>query len=78
MTINLPDEIKRGKYYWKMNTSLLENKIIKDRFKSEWERIKSSISFYDSIINWWEMFAKYQIKDFFISRYWKGRKSKEI
>ena len=42
MTINLPDEIKRGKYYWKMNTSLLESKIIKDKFKMEWERIKSS------------------------------------
>ena len=66
MTINLPDEIKRGKYYWKLNISLLEDKIIKDRFKIEWDRIKNFISFYDNIINWWEMYAKYQIKNFFI------------
>ena len=66
MTINLPNEIKRGKYYWKLNTSLLDDKIIKDRFKIEWDRIKSYISFYDTIINWWEMYAKYQIKNFFI------------
>ena len=66
MTINLPDEIKRGKYYWKLNISLLEDKIIKDRFKIEWDRIKNFISFYDNIINWWEMYAKYQIKNCFI------------
>ena len=66
MTINLPNEIKTGKYYWKLNTSLLDDKIIKDRFKIEWERIKSYVSFYDTIINWWEMYAKYQIKNFFI------------
>ncbi|CAL4118372.1 unnamed protein product, partial [Meganyctiphanes norvegica] len=66
MTLQLPTEIKIGKYYWKMNVSLLDNKIIKDKFRIEWVRITNAIVNYDTINDWWEMHAKYQIKYFFI------------
>ena len=66
VTLNLPDEVRIGKYYWKLNTSLLEDKIIKDKFKIEWVNIKKSINAYDTINDWWEMHAKFQIKNFFV------------
>ena len=65
-TINLPHNIRVGKYYWKLNVSLLDDKDIKDRFKIEWIRITDAINMYDTINDWWERHAKYQIKTFFI------------
>ena len=60
---NLP---KTGKYYWKLNTALLELEDINDLFKVEWDRIKSSKGNYDNINLWWDKYAKREIKTFFI------------
>ena len=65
--INLPNHVKIGKYYWKLNVSLLEDDNIKERFKNEWDKIKEEIYLYDTINNWWELNAKHRIKSFFIS-----------
>ena len=70
MSIRLPDVPKVGKYYWKMNISMLEDVYIKEEFRVKWGSIKSVISFYDTINDWWELHAKPQIKIFFID---KGR-----
>ncbi|CAL4097880.1 unnamed protein product, partial [Meganyctiphanes norvegica] len=70
--IDIPNTPKNGPYYWKMNTSLLENKNIKKDFILEWVNIKNSISKYENINIWWELCAKKRIKSFFI------RKSKEL
>ena len=61
MTIKLPDVPKIGKFYWKLNVALLDDESIKDDFKIEWERIKNSINRYNSINDWWALYAKAQI-----------------
>ena len=66
MQIKLPNIPKIGRYYWKLNVNLLEDKNIKTRFKNEWDKIRYAIQYYDSINIWWEMHAKFQIKKFFI------------
>ena len=70
MSIRLPDVPKVGKYYWKMNILMLEDHYIKEEFRVEWGRIRNIISFFDTINDWWELYAKPQIKRFFID---KGR-----
>ena len=67
MHIEIPNEIKTGKFYWKLNVSLLKDDNIKSKFKNEWEKIKGAINNYDSINNWWNMYAKSQIKKFFVN-----------
>ena len=66
MSIILPNVPKMGKYYWKMNIALLVEVHFKEEFKDEWVGIKNAIGRYDSINNWWESYAKIQIKKFFI------------
>ena len=70
MSIKIPEIPKIGKFYWKLNASMLDREDIKNDFRTEWNRIKSSISFYDSINDWWELHAKSEIKKFFM---YKGR-----
>ena len=65
MNLDLPNIPKIGKYYWKLNVSLLDRKDIKDKFKIEWDKMKTVINNYDSINIWWDMYAKKQIRDFF-------------
>ena len=66
MEINLPNIPKIGKYFWKLNVSLLDDDNIKNRFRKEWIRIVDAIKYYDTINIWWTMYAKNQIKKFFI------------
>ena len=65
MSIKLPGIPKVGRYYWKLNVSMLDRDDIKDEFRTEWNRIKNSISFYETINDWWVIQAKPQIKKFF-------------
>ena len=44
---------------------MLDRDDIKDEFRTEWNRIKNSISFYETINDWWVIQAKPQIKKFF-------------
>ena len=53
-TANIP---KTGNFYWKLNTSILEIEDIEDLFKTEWDRIKTSIKEYDNINAWWDRYA---------------------
>ena len=70
MSFNLPEIPKVGRYYWKMNVALLDKDNIKEDFQIEWDGIKNNINRYDTINDWWEIYAKTQIKNFFIN---KGR-----
>ena len=65
MSIKLPEIPKVGRYYWKLNVSMLDRDDIKDEFRTEWNRIKNSINFYDTINDWWVIQAKPEIKKFF-------------
>ena len=60
---NIP---KTGNFYWKLNTSILDLENIEEAFKLEWEKIKTSKNKYRNINDWWDNFAKSEIKHFFI------------
>ena len=64
----MPNVPKVGKFYWKMNTSLLDIPEIKSSFIDEWEKWKSKIKYYRNINEWWELCAKKKIKSFFINK----------
>ena len=66
MEVRLNNLHKIGNYYWKMNTSLLDNNEIKELFAKEWDRIKFMINRYNNINEWWEFCAKKEI-NFFLS-----------
>ena len=64
-----------GKSYWKLNTSLLQDEDIKENFEVLWRSIKNVLYNYENELIWWELYAKPQIKSFFIKE--GKRKSKE-
>ena len=68
MKLDLPNVPKIGRFYWKMNVSLLDLPQIKSSFIAEWESWKSLINRYDNINDWWELCAKKKIKAFFINK----------
>ena len=68
MSLDLPNVPKVGKYYWKLNVSLLDIPEIKDSFAHEWKRLTLLINRYNNINEWWEGCAKKRIKSFFINK----------
>ena len=74
MIINFPNLPKVGKFYWKLNVALLENEYIKESFQTKWIKIKNCINNYDTINDWWDRYAKSQIRHFFIE---KGREESQ-
>ena len=68
MTIKLPNLPKIGKYYWKLNIALLEDENIKEQFQLEWDKIRLNLNKYDTVNDWWELYGKVQIRNFFIER----------
>ena len=65
---------KRGKSYWKLNVALLNDVNIKESFKTEWVNICSKKKKFNCINDWWDLYAKKQIKLFFIK---KGKQMSE-
>ena len=68
MEIHIPNTPKIGKFYWKLNVSLLDNTNIKELFIKEWEKLKLSVKNYNNLNDWWEKCAKKGIKNFFIKQ----------
>ena len=66
--LDLPNVPKIGKFYWKMNVSLLDNIDVKNAFQIEWNRLAFMINRYNNINDWWELCAKKAIKTFFINQ----------
>ena len=66
-TLNIEGTPVPGKYYWKLNTSLLDDTLVKQRFSELWNSLKRQIHNYQSINDWWENFVKLKIKTFFIN-----------
>ena len=58
---------KKGKGYWKLNTSLLEDPEIKAKFTNLWCSLKLEIPNYLDINKWWDKLVKEKIKLFFIN-----------
>ena len=64
--LDLPNFPKSGKYFWKLNVSLLNIPEVKNKFKDKWVYITSCSNRYNNINEWWDLYAKKQIKTFFI------------
>ena len=64
--LNLPDIPQQGKSYWKMNSTLLDIELVKEKFKVEWARMGMMKNRYRNLNEWWDLYAKKQIKYFFI------------
>ena len=60
-TLNIQGIPKYGKGYWKLNTSLLEDSLIKAKFKNLWDSLKLEISKYQNVNIWWDVFVKEKI-----------------
>ena len=52
----------------RVNTSLFELEDIDTLFNLEWDRIKTSKKNYTNINEWWDKYAKKEIKSFFIEK----------
>ena len=63
---NFPDIPQKGKFYWKMNVSLLDDQEIKERFRREWSRMCLNKHKFKDINDWWDTYVKRGIKSFFI------------
>ena len=61
---NLPRTERRT--YWKLNTSILEEEEFLPNFVHLWERISVVRGQFEDIAEWWDKFAKPEIKDFCI------------
>ena len=68
MSLDIDKLGKRGRYYWKLNTILLELDEIKEDFSLYWQQLKRLIYSYPNISDWWEYCVKPNIKKFFIKQ----------
>ena len=66
--LHIPGIPRVGRYYWKLNVSLLVNDSIRNLFQKEWYRLKLYKGRYNHINDWWENCAKKGIKSFFITQ----------
>ena len=60
---------KTGPSYWKLNTSILENKAYKQKRETFWHRWKNKKNSYPDQTKWWDMTKLYMegtTKDFCI------------
>ena len=68
MSLDISKLGKRGRYYWKLNTSLLELEEIQNDFSIFWQDLKRLLYSYPTICDWWEQCAKPNIKKFFVKQ----------
>ena len=64
--LNLPDIPRKGFFYWKLNTSLLDDVEIRNRFQEVWNQWCLSKDQYSTVNEWWDLYVKKQIKFFFV------------
>ena len=66
LSLSLDEIGKKGNFYWKLNTSLLDSEEVINNFKEFWQQLKRKIYSFTNICDWWEHCAKPHIKKFFI------------
>ena len=62
--ISLNMNIEMGRFYWKLNTKLLEDDYIEDEFIYAWNIIMKNRNKYETVNEWWEKSAKIGISNF--------------
>ena len=63
--LNINSNIKVGRFYWKLNTKLLEMDNIENEFTIMWNNLRRAKKQYTNINEWWESCAKVGIQKFF-------------
>lgn len=66
--LNVSTSIKVGRFYWELNTKLLDLVNIENEFKATWVYLCRSKNKYKNINEWWELCAKEGIQRFFKSK----------
>ena len=75
INITFENIVEMGKYYWKLNTKLLDDIQVEHEFKNEYNKMVKFKSKYESINEWWEGCAKVGISKFFKK---KGREESKL
>jgi len=57
---------ERGKSYWKIDTSYLQETTFRDVIKEQWMRWKRHKKFYPNDVTWWGRYVKGQTRRLFI------------
>ena len=65
--INVNSKIRTSKPFWKLNVQLLKDEDTVKCFKPHWQSMKMKRGEYDNINDWWDNYAKKEIKRFFVS-----------
>jgi endonuclease/exonuclease/phosphatase family metal-dependent hydrolase len=55
----------RGRGYWKMNTTLLQEKTFRNKLAEEWANWKTKMKYYQTTAMWWTRCVKQRIKILF-------------
>ena len=75
--IDMDIKVSLWKFYWKLNTNLLELDNIENEFAFFWDNLKKSKDDYLNINEWWEYRAKDKIKRFFKKKGYEESKLKQ-
>ena len=73
--ISLNNNIEMGRFYWKLNTKLLEDEYIEIDFRNAWAKMLTNKNEYENVNEWWEKSAKVNICNFFKK---KGRQESKL
>ena len=75
--IDMDIKVSLGKFYWKLNTKLLELDNMENEFAFFWDNLIKSKDEYLNINEWWEYRAKVKIKRFFQKKGYEESKLKQ-
>ena len=54
LSLSLDEIGRKGNFYWKLNTSLLDSEEVINNFKEFWQQLKRKIYSFTNICDWWE------------------------
>ena len=75
VTLDIAQNIQLSRLRWRLNVSLLKTDIIKENFNIIWFHIQRRKQMFPNLIDWWEIMAKPQFKQFYIHQ---GKEQKRL
>ncbi|CAL4195845.1 unnamed protein product [Meganyctiphanes norvegica] len=75
VTLDIAQNIQLSRPRWRLNVSLLKTDIIKENFNIIWFHIQRRKQMFPNLIDWWEIMAKPQFKQFYIHQ---GKEQKRL
>ena len=68
MTLRVDPQIQVARPRWRLNVSLLDSSILQPNFSIVWSHLQGKKAKFVNIIQWWEIMAKPQFKQFYINQ----------